>query len=76
MFIEPEGDRTRPPPGGQCLVESKGADMNTDGRVPIGPGRLRFYKHCPPGGGRAWSSPGLINIALLTEGGPGRLRVL
>jgi len=55
MFIEPEDDRVRPPPGGPCLVESKGADMNTEGRVPI----LRS-----------------INIALLTEGGPDRRRVL
>ena len=55
MFIEFEDDRARPPPGGPCLVESKGADMNTEGRAPISRS---------------------INMALLTEGGPGRLRVL
>ena len=52
MFIDVMRSKVRPPSGGPCLIESKGADKNMALLTEGGPGRLGFYKHGPPDGGR------------------------
>ena len=73
MFIEREMEPGRPPCSYRRPCFQSDMALLAEG----GPGRLGFYKHCPPergqcppDGGRVRSALTSINIALLAEGGP------
>jgi hypothetical protein len=65
MFIEREMKPGRPPCSYRHPCFQSDMALLAEG----GPGRLGFYKHCPPDGGRVGSALTSINIAFLTEGG-------